>query len=163
MRVNERQRVMLVQKLDDYFGNLEGKKIAIWGISFKPNTDDIREAPSLYIINELLKTGCTIAVYDPEAQENLKKNFRDKLEYCPDIYSPLQDADALLILTEWSVFRTPDFERMASIMKEKVIFDGRNLYNLDALEEHGFYYNSVGRRTVIPKSNRARKSSKSVG
>jgi UDPglucose 6-dehydrogenase len=87
MRVNERQRVMLVQKLDDYFGNLEGKKIAIWGISFKPNTDDIREAPSLYIINELLKTGCTIAVYDPEAQENLKKNFRDKLEYCPDIYS----------------------------------------------------------------------------
>jgi UDPglucose 6-dehydrogenase len=152
MGVNERQRISLVQKMEEYFsGKLAGKKIAIWGIAFKPNTDDIREAPSLYIINELINKGCKISVYDPEALDNLKKTFRDKVEYHTDIYSPLNDADALMILTEWSLFRTPDFEKIASLMKQKVIFDGRNLYNLEQLEDFGFYYNSIGRKTVIAK------------
>lgn len=152
MGVNERQRISLVQKMEEYFaGKLSGKKIAIWGIAFKPNTDDIREAPSLYIINELINKGCKISVYDPEALDNLKKTFRDKVSYHTDIYSPLQDADALMILTEWSVFRTPDFEKIASLMKQKVIFDGRNLYNLEQLHDFGFYYNSIGRRTVTSK------------
>jgi UDPglucose 6-dehydrogenase len=152
MGVNERQRISLVQKMEEYFsGKLSGKKIAIWGIAFKPNTDDIREAPALYIINELINKGCKISVYDPEALDNLKKTFRDKVEYHTDIYSPLHDADALMILTEWSLFRTPDFEKIASLMKQKVIFDGRNLYNLEQLEDFGFYYNSIGRKTVIAK------------
>lgn len=157
MKVNDRQRLILVEKMDELFKkNWEGKKIAIWGISFKPNTDDIREAPSLYIINELLKRNAHISVYDPEALGNLKKQFRDKIEYCTDIYSPLKDADALIILTEWSVFRTVDFDKIGSLMKEKVIFDGRNLYNLDQIEECGFYYNSIGRRTVVPKNARVK-------
>lgn len=152
MGVNERQRISLVQKMEEYFsGKLSGKKIAIWGIAFKPNTDDIREAPALYIINELINKGCKISVYDPEALDNLKKTFRDKVEYHTDIYSPLHDADALMILTEWSLFRTPDFEKIASLMKQKVIFDGRNLYNLEQLEDFGFYYNSIGRKTVTAK------------
>ncbi|HUM45768.1 MAG TPA: UDP-glucose/GDP-mannose dehydrogenase family protein [Chitinophagales bacterium] len=159
MGVNERQRISMVKKMNEFFkGKIEGKKIAIWGIAFKPNTDDICEAPSLYIINELLSKGCKIAVYDPEALDNLKKTFRDKIEYHSDIYSPLKDADALMILTEWSLFRTPDFEKISSLMKEKVIFDGRNLYNLDQIEEHGFYYNSIGRKTVMPQKGEKKKS-----
>ncbi|MBX7107490.1 MAG: UDP-glucose/GDP-mannose dehydrogenase family protein [Chitinophagales bacterium] len=155
MGVNEKQRVGMVKKMEEYYkGKLEHKRIAIWGIAFKPNTDDIREAPALYIINELLKKGCSVAVYDPEALGNLKKTFRDKVEYCTDLYAPLKDADALMVLTEWSLFRTPDFEKMASLMKEKVIFDGRNLYNLDQIEEYGFYYNSIGRQTVTGKKSR---------
>ncbi len=155
MGVNEKQRVGMVKKMEEYYkGKLEHKRIAIWGIAFKPNTDDIREAPALYIINELLKKGCSVAVYDPEALGNLKKTFRDKVEYCTDLYTPLKDADALMVLTEWSLFRTPDFEKMASLMKEKVIFDGRNLYNLDQIEEYGFYYNSIGRQTVTGKKSR---------
>ncbi len=161
MKVNERQRILLAKKLEEYYGgNLKGKKIGMWGISFKPNTDDIREAPSLYIINELLRMGATISVYDPEALSNLKRTFRDKLEYCEEMYQCLQDADALLILTEWSLFRTPDFDKMGSMMKSKVIFDGRNLYNLEQLEECGFYYNSIGRKTVIPKKEPVNKSEK---
>lgn len=163
MGVNERQRISMVKKMNEFFkGKMEGKKIGIWGIAFKPNTDDIREAPSLYIINELLKKGCKIAVYDPEALDNLKKTFRDKIEYHTDIYSPLKDADALMILTEWSLFRTPDFEKIFSLMKEKVIFDGRNLYNLDQIEEHGFYYNSIGRKTVMPQKGEKKKSVSAV-
>lgn len=153
MQVNERQRLALVRKLDEFYGrNYEGKKIGIWGIAFKPNTDDIREAPSLYIIEELLSRGCKICVYDPEAMINLKRIFGDRISYCEDMYSCLNGIDALLILTEWSLFRTVDFEKMGSMMKEKVIFDGRNLYNLDQAEQHGFYYNSIGRRTVVPKN-----------
>lgn len=153
MKVNERQRLILVEKMDEYFKDTWAeKKIAIWGIAFKPNTDDIREAPSLYIIKELLKRGCKISVYDPEALDNLKKILGDKIEYTYDIYSPLKDADALMILTEWSLFRTVDFDKIGSLMKEKVIFDGRNLYNLDQIEDCGFYYNSIGRKTVVPKN-----------
>jgi len=161
LKVNERQRILLARKLEEYYGgNLEGKKIGIWGISFKPNTDDIREAPSLYIINELLRMGAIISVYDPEALDNLKKTFRDKLKYCEEMYQCLQDADALLILTEWSLFRTPDFDKMGMMMKTRVIFDGRNLYNLEQLEECGFYYNSIGRKIVIPKKEAVNKSEK---
>lgn len=164
IKVNERQRILMVKKMEDYFnGKLEGKKIAIWGISFKPNTDDIREAPSLYIINELLKKGAIVSVYDPEATENLRKTFRDRVEYGTEIYAPLSGADALMILTEWSVFRTPDFEKIASLMKRKVIFDGRNLYNIDQVSEHNFYYNSIGRKTVIPKKEPAQKSETQAG
>ncbi|MEO6166001.1 MAG: UDP binding domain-containing protein, partial [Chitinophagales bacterium] len=153
----------MVRKMSEFFkGKLEGKMIAIWGIAFKPNTDDIREAPSLYIINELLNKGCKIAVYDPEALENLKKTFRDKIEYHSDIYSPLKGADALMILTEWSLFRTPDFEKISSLMRENVIFDGRNLYNLDQIEDHGFYYNSIGRKTVMPQKGGKKKSVSTV-
>ena len=161
MKVNERQRLVLVKKLDDYFdGNYDGKKIAVWGISFKPNTDDIREAPSLYIIEELLKRGAKLSVYDPEALNNFQKIFKDQVEYCNDMYSPLTGADALLILTEWSLFRTVDFEKIASLMKEKVIFDGRNLYNLEQIEEHGFYYSSIGRRVVEPKNALSQKATR---
>jgi len=153
MKVNERQRIVLVKKLDEFFArDYKGKKIGIWGIAFKPNTDDIREAPSVYIINELLKRESRVLVYDPEAMNNLRKIFGDKISYCEDMYSCLVGVDALLILTEWSLFRTVDFDKMASLMKEKVIFDGRNLYNLDQLIDHGFYYNSIGRQTVVPKS-----------
>ncbi|HYV93651.1 MAG TPA: UDP-glucose/GDP-mannose dehydrogenase family protein [Chitinophagales bacterium] len=162
MKVNERQRTILIEKMDDYFSHRDpyssgkdgwtGKKIAIWGIAFKPNTDDIREAPALYIIKELLEHNCKVSVYDPEALGNLQKIFGDRIEYCNDAYACLIDSDALMILTEWSLFRTVDFDKIGSLMKEKVIFDGRNLYNLDQLEQCGFYYNSVGRRTVAPKS-----------
>ncbi len=154
IKVNERQRLILIEKMDEYFkGNSSNKKIALWGISFKPNTDDIREAPSLYIINELLKRGCRVSVYDPEALNNLQKIFDDKIEYFDDIYSPLNDADALMILTEWSLFRTVDFDKIGSLMREKVIFDGRNLYNLDQIEQCGFYYSSIGRKVVIPQNS----------
>jgi len=159
MKVNEKQRLLLVRKLDEFFGgNYEGKKIGLWGIAFKPNTDDIREAPSIYIIQELLKRGVAVCVYDPEAMNNLRKIFRDEIFYCDDMYSCLNGIDALLILTEWSLFRTVDFEKMGSMMRERVIFDGRNLYNLDQVEDHGFYYNSVGRRTIVPKNSSAKHS-----
>ncbi|MBA3646944.1 MAG: UDP-glucose/GDP-mannose dehydrogenase family protein [Chitinophagales bacterium] len=156
MSVNEKQRVILVKKMEDFFGKeIKGKRIAVWGISFKPNTDDIREAPSLYILRELIKRGCIISVYDPEACNNLRKEMGDQVEYCTDIYSPLKDSNALLILTEWSVFRTPDFEKIASLMADKVIFDGRNLYNLDQITDYGFYYNSIGRNTIIPEKTKS--------
>lgn len=159
IKVNERQRLILVEKMDQYFNKIwNDKKIAIWGVAFKPNTDDIREAPSLYIINELLKRGCQVSVYDPEGLKNLRKIFNNKIEYFDDIYSPLKNADALMILTEWSVFRTVDFDKIGSMMKEKVIFDGRNLYNLDQIEECGFYYSSVGRKTIIPTNTEALKT-----
>ncbi|MCS6917062.1 MAG: UDP-glucose/GDP-mannose dehydrogenase family protein [Chitinophagales bacterium] len=155
MQVNERQRLILIEKMNEFFtrrglpaDNWQSLKVAIWGISFKPNTDDIREAPSLYIINELLKRHCTVSVYDPEALNNLRKVFGERITYCSDIYSVLHGAHALLILTEWSVFRTVDFERIGSLMAEKVIFDGRNLYNVDQVAEHGFYYCSIGRQVV---------------
>ncbi len=149
MKVNDIQKHVLVEKIRKYFGgNLKGKRIAIWGIAFKPNTDDIREAPSLYIMEDLLKEGCSVIAYDSEATENAKKIFGTTVEFADDMYDMLQDADALAILTEWAEFRTPDFEKIASLMKSKIIFDGRNLYGLDQLREAGFYYNSIGRDAV---------------
>jgi UDPglucose 6-dehydrogenase len=149
MAVNDIQKTVIVGKVKKYFsGNVKGKKIALWGLAFKPDTDDIREAPSLYIIDELLKAGAHISAYDPEAAENVKKLLADKISYSADPYEALKDADALLIATEWSVFRTPEFDRMAALMKQKIIFDGRNLYEPSRMKELGFYYNSMGREVV---------------
>lgn len=149
MEVNDSQRVRLVEKLRNYFkGNLRGKKVAVWGLAFKPETDDIREAPAHYIVDELLKDGAIITVFDPQAMDNFKKLFGDKISYVRNQYDALNDADALLIVTEWSVFRTPDFDRIASLMANKVIFDGRNLYDLQKMIDCGFYYNSIGRKIV---------------
>ncbi len=149
MKVNDIQKHVLVEKIKKYFGgNLKGKRIALWGIAFKPNTDDIREAPSLYIMEDLLKEGCSVIAYDSEAMENAKKIFGTTVEFADDMYNMLQDADALAILTEWAEFRTPDFEKIASKLNSKVIFDGRNLYGLEQAREAGFYYNSIGRESV---------------
>lgn len=149
MSVNNKQKTVIVSKISDYFkGNLKGKKIALWGLSFKPDTDDIREAPALYIIDELLAAGAVIHAFDPEAMENVKKVVGDKITYANDPYETIVAADALLIATEWSLFRTPEFGRMASLMKNKVIFDGRNLYEPARMKELGFYYNSMGREEI---------------
>ncbi|NPA43557.1 MAG: UDP-glucose/GDP-mannose dehydrogenase family protein [Chlorobi bacterium] len=149
MEVNERQRKALVPKMLRFFdGDLKDKKIAVWGLSFKPETDDIREAPSLYIIEELLKHGAQITAYDPEAMENVKRRLGDKIAYASNPYEALKDADALLISTEWNAFRSPDFERMKKLMKQPVVFDGRNIYDLDQMRKHGFVYYSIGRPQV---------------
>ncbi|MDO8993693.1 MAG: UDP binding domain-containing protein, partial [Daejeonella sp.] len=149
MEVNDSQRVKLVEKVRRYYnGDIKGKKIAIWGLAFKPETDDIREAPALYIIEELLKDGALITAFDPEAMGNVKKQLENKISYADNQYDALKDADALLIITEWSVFRTPDFDRIAELMKTKIIFDGRNLYDLQKMIDCGFYDNSSGRKTV---------------
>ena len=149
LNVNDKQRLLLAEKILAYFGaDLTGKTIAIWGLAFKPNTDDIREAPALYTIDKLLSAGATIKVYDPEAMDNVREIYGNKIQFCEDQYEALIDADALGIVTEWSVFRTPSFSAMKEIMKEHIIFDGRNLYDLDTMRDRGFYYNSVGRGTV---------------
>lgn len=149
MSVNEAQKTKLIPKIKDYFkGDLKGKTIAIWGLSFKPYTDDIREAPALYNIDKLLEAGATVNVYDPEAMENVKENLGDKVNFCEDAYACVDGADALLIATEWPVFRTPDFDKLASSLKNKVIFDGRNLYTLDEMKDLGFTYISIGRQII---------------
>jgi len=149
MEVNNKQKLHLLPKIKAYFNNeLKGKKIAFWGLSFKPNTDDIREAPALYIIDALLKEGAAVTAYDPEAMPNVKALLGDTIGFANMQYDALVDADALVIATEWSEFRTPDFERITSLLKNKVIFDGRNLFDLKHMEEIGFYYVSVGRKTV---------------
>jgi len=149
MKVNYDQRYVLATKIKEYFNNdLKGKKIAIWGLAFKPNTDDIREAPALYIIEELLKAGAIISAFDPEAMENVRQMMGDKVALTFGHYDTLHGADALAIVTEWSLFRTPDFNKMSQLMKSKVIFDGRNLYSVEGMEETGWYYNSIGRPTI---------------
>lgn len=149
MEVNQDQKTFLVPKIKKHFkNNLKGKHFALWGLAFKPNTDDIREAPSLYIIDELLNAGATITAFDPEAMDNVKRCKENKIEYAANEYDCLQNADALIIATEWSSFRTPDFEKMQESLKSKVIFDGRNLFSLDAMKKLGYHYESVGRKTV---------------
>ncbi|MEZ4938937.1 MAG: UDP-glucose/GDP-mannose dehydrogenase family protein [Crocinitomicaceae bacterium] len=148
LEVNERQKVKLVEKLKHHFGSLKGMKFALWGLAFKPETDDIREAPALYIIRELLNEGAEIVAYDPEAMANVKKVIGDKIKYVDHQYDALDGADALLIATEWSVFRNPDFKTIESKLKNKVIFDGRNLYDLDEMKNLGFYYESIGRNKI---------------
>ncbi|HVV54762.1 MAG TPA: UDP-glucose/GDP-mannose dehydrogenase family protein [Mucilaginibacter sp.] len=149
MDVNKTQRKVFVEKVKKYFnGDLKGKKFAMWGLAFKPETDDIREAPALFVINELLKEDAQVAAFDPEAMNNVKAVVGDKISYGSDQYDVLKDADALLIMTEWSVFRTPDFDAIAGLLKNKVIFDGRNLYDLQKMIDCGFYYNSIGRKVV---------------
>ena len=149
MEVNDKQKLHLLPKIKAYFKNeLKGKKIALWGLAFKPNTDDIREAPALYIIDALLKEGVEISAFDPEAMNNVKELLGNKISFEERQYDTLKDADALVIATEWSEFRTPDFTKIISLLKTKTIFDGRNLFDLKQMEELGFYYVSVGRRTI---------------
>ncbi|HKC69304.1 MAG TPA: UDP-glucose/GDP-mannose dehydrogenase family protein [Bacteroidia bacterium] len=149
MQVNEKQKTIIIPKIKKYFGdNLKGKHFALWGLAFKPDTDDIREAPALYVIEELLAAGATVTAYDPEAMENVKKLFGTKIKFAADQYETLHNADALVIATEWSLFRTPDFDKVSSLLKNKVIFDGRNLYSLDQMKKLNYHYSSIGREVV---------------
>jgi UDPglucose 6-dehydrogenase len=149
MEVNAIQKTVLADKLNKYYdGDLSGKTFALWGLAFKPETDDIREAPALEIIEALLQQGAKVVAYDPEAMANVKALLGDKVAFADNQYEALNGADALLILTEWSVFRNPDFEKVGTLLKSKVIFDGRNLFGLEQMVDHGFYYNSVGRKAI---------------
>lgn len=149
MQVNENQKMSLIPRIKKYFNNnLKNKKIAVWGLAFKPNTDDIREAPALFMIKALLEEGATVTAFDPEAMNNVKKMLGDKITLAANQYDGIKDCDALVIATEWSEFRTPDFEKMSAIMKNKVIFDGRNVYEPSRMKELGFYYESIGRKVV---------------
>lgn len=151
MKVNERQKIVMVDKIKSFYGeDLTGKHFAMWGLAFKPNTDDIREAPALYIIDELVAAGATVATFDPEAMENVHEQYEgdDRVSFEENQYNALKNADALIIVTEWNVFRTPDFEKTFSIMKDRVIFDGRNVFDLEQMEGLKTYYNSIGRQAV---------------
>lgn len=146
MKVNEEQKTVLFPKIKNFFrGDLSGKRIAIWGLAFKPDTDDIREAPALYMIDELTKAGASVVAYDPEAMPNVKSLVGDKISFAGNEYEALEKADALLICTEWSVFRNPDFKKLGELLNDKVIFDGRNLFDVEEMNKHGFYYQSIGR------------------
>lgn len=149
MNVNELQKTRLGLKIKNTFGSdLSGRKFAIWGLAFKPETDDIREAPALELIKELTDAGATVEVFDPEAMANVKEIFGDKIAYANDEYAPLKDADSLIIVTEWNEFRNPDFNKIKDSLKYPFIFDGRNVFSLDKMNELGFYYESIGRGTV---------------
>jgi len=151
MDVNEEQKLHLMPKIKKHFDNdLVGKKFALWGLAFKPNNDDIREAPALYIIKSLVGEGASICAYDPEAMNNVKEIMDGVIGYAENQYDCLEDADALIIATEWNEFRTPDFEAMTKKLKSKVIFDGRNLFDLTAMQQLGYHYESIGRATVKP-------------
>nr|WP_294899275.1 UDP-glucose/GDP-mannose dehydrogenase family protein [uncultured Pedobacter sp.] len=149
MEVNQTQKLKIVEKMMKYYGgDVKGKKFALWGLAFKPETDDIREAPALYIIDELTKAGAEIVAYDPEGMENVRKMKGDILAFADSAYEALEGADALIIATEWQAFRNPDFKQIQEKLKAKVIFDGRNLYDLHKMIDLGFYYNSIGRAEV---------------
>ena len=149
IEVNNRQKTILLPKMEQYFKeNLTGKHFAIWGLAFKPETDDIREAPAVYLMQELLKAGATLSVFDPEAMANIKKKFGNSITYANSMYEALNKADALLICTEWSIFRTPDFNKIKEKLKTPVIFDGRNLYDLEDIKKEGINYISIGRKDV---------------
>ena len=148
-KVNAHQKLHLVEKIKAHFkGDLKGKHIALWGLAFKPNTDDIREAPALSIIDALTTMGATIAAYDPEAMPNVKAQIGDKIKYATSQYEALSGADFLIIATEWSEFRTPDFERIEKEIKNKIIFDGRNLFEVSKMKELGYHYESIGRASA---------------
>jgi UDPglucose 6-dehydrogenase len=150
MEVNENQKTKLIPAILNYFnGDLKGKKIAMWGLAFKPYTDDIREAPALENIKALLKEGAEIKAYDPEAQGNVKKLLGDSISFGTDLYDTVTGADALLVVTEWPEFRTPEFDKISVLLKNKVIFDGRNVFDPEQMAELGFDYFSIGRQTVI--------------
>jgi len=149
MDVNEDQKRILMPKVHKYFSNqLSGRKVALWGLAFKPDTDDIREAPALYVIEDLLAAGAEVVAYDPEAMDNVKKIFGKRIQFAEGQYEALNQADALIICTEWSAFRNPDFTKMGQLLREKVIFDGRNLYSLEAMKKLGFAYFSIGRKAL---------------
>ena len=149
ININQNQKTILFPKIKNYFkGSLEGKRIAVWGLAFKPDTDDIREAPSLYLIEKLLEEGATICAFDPEAMGNVKSVLGDRIEYAADEYAVLSNCDALLICTEWSIFRNPDFEKIKGRLNDLVIFDGRNLFDTEEMNNKGFYYSSIGRKLI---------------
>ena len=149
---NNEQKTVLFPKISTYFNsNLKGKNIAVWGLAFKPDTDDIREAPALYLINKLVESGAVITAFDPEAMENVRAQIGDKIQYAENEYDALKEADALIICTEWSIFRNPDFSRIKLEMKGNAIFDGRNLFDLEDMESKGFCYFSIGRKAIISK------------
>jgi UDPglucose 6-dehydrogenase len=159
MEVNNNQKTALFKPIKDYFGgNLKGVRIAMWGLAFKPDTDDIREAPSLYMIEKLTNEGAEVIAFDPEAMDNVKNLLNHRIEYGDDPYSILKNADALLICTEWSVFRTPDFNQISELLTNNVIFDGRNLYDLEKMRNRGFHYKSIGRETIYQRESVAEKS-----
>lgn len=148
-KINKDQKLVLVKKITNHFGeDLTGKHFAVWGLAFKPNTDDMREAPAVVIINRLLELGATVSAYDPAAMENTKFYLSDRIEYKPDQYSDLENADALLILTEWNEFRNPEFSKIETKLKNKIIFDGRNVYDPEKMAELGYTYYSIGRIPV---------------
>jgi UDPglucose 6-dehydrogenase len=150
MDVNEKQKLHLMPKINRYFnGDLSGKHFALWGLAFKPNTDDIREAPALYMIEALLAAGSTVTAFDPEAMPNVKALLGDKIKFAENQYDALEAADALIIATEWNEFRTPDFLKIVKNLKQKAIFDGRNLFDVNSIKELGFHYESVGRNSQI--------------
>jgi len=154
--VNERQKRTLVDKVAAHFGaDLRGRRIAVWGLSFKPRTDDMREAPSIPIIEALLEAGAEVYAYDPEAMQEAHRVFGERIQYCRVNYDALRDADALLIVTEWNEFRRPDFARMREVMKQPVVFDGRNIFDPQKMRDLGFTYYSVGRRPVRPLASRS--------
>ena len=149
MQVNADQKTKLIPRIKDYYrGDLKNKTFALWGLSFKPHTDDIREAPALYNIEELLKEGAKIKAHDPESMENVKRLIGDRIQYSESFYEAAEGADAIFIATEWPEFRTPDFDKLTAALKNKVIFDGRNLYDLEQMKELGFTYFSIGRETI---------------
>jgi len=146
LEVNKKQKTILIPKIESYFdGNLKGKKIALWGLAFKPETDDIREAPALDIIEALLDKEASITAFDPEAMPNVQNKLGNQIEFAASMYKALEGADTLVICTEWSIFRTPDFNKIKSLLKNPVIFDGRNLYDVNEVRELGFEYFSIGR------------------
>lgn len=152
MKVNQDQKTALMPKiLEHYNGDIKGKKVALWGLAFKPDTDDIREAPALYLIEELLRAGATVSAFDPEAMSNVQELLGDKINFSLSAYEACDEADFLLIATEWSVFRNPDFTKLETKLKEKVIFDGRNLYDLPMMEKENYTYVSIGRNKVTAK------------
>lgn len=149
MEVNEAQKLHLIPRIKKYFNdNLKGRHFALWGLAFKPNTDDIREAPALYMIDALTAAGATVCAFDPEAMNNVAQTIGDKIEYAENQYAALKNADALIIATEWNEFRTPDFLKIVSNLKSKAIFDGRNLFDVAAIRELGFHYESIGRASA---------------
>jgi UDPglucose 6-dehydrogenase len=149
MNVNKKQKHILAEKIINYFnGDLKGKTIAIWGLAFKPNTDDIREAPAITIMDQLLEAGATIRAFDPEAMENIKALYGDRITLVDDQYEALIGADVLAIITEWHVFRSPSFSVIKELLKNDAIFDGRNIYDVEEMEKEGFYYESIGRKVV---------------
>ncbi len=147
--VNNNQKLKLIEKVKNHYGDLSGKNFGLWGLAFKPDTDDIREAPALYMIDALLSAGANITAYDPEAMENVKSLYGNKIQFVDNAYEAINQKDALLIATEWGAFRNPDFDKIKESLVEPKIFDGRNLFDLEEMEGKGFYYESIGRRTIL--------------
>ena len=148
-RINVDQKFALIPDIIKHFTeDLSDRKFAVWGLAFKPKTDDVREAPALYIIEELLRRGATVAAYDPEAINSTRKELGDRIDYANDAYDALTDADALIICTEWNEFRSPDFDHIKDLLKNPLIFDGRNLYDINIIKNTGFHYISIGRPDI---------------